>query len=188
VKYKFGEKLRKVREKKKITLKDVAASLGVSESLISQIETNKVSPAIDTLLGIVDFLEIDLEYIFKDFKKSVSVNLVRKDKRNKIDMQEVVYEQLCKTIEEDEKYGIEAYYLEIKPDGEKGSDEYGHKGKELGIILEGNGEFRIGNKVYILGEGDSISFSSDVPHLLKNIGKNNLKAYWVITPPKLFLK
>ncbi|MBW1912730.1 MAG: helix-turn-helix transcriptional regulator, partial [Deltaproteobacteria bacterium] len=54
MKYRFGDKLRRVREKRKVTMKEVALKAGVSESLISQIETNKVSPAIDTLLGIAD--------------------------------------------------------------------------------------------------------------------------------------
>ena len=41
--YHFGEKLRDVREKKHMTLKSVAQAAGVSESLVSQIERNKVS-------------------------------------------------------------------------------------------------------------------------------------------------
>ena len=50
--YRFGEKLRTVREKKGYTLKVVAQKAGVSESLVSQIERNRVSPAIDTLLTL----------------------------------------------------------------------------------------------------------------------------------------
>ena len=38
--YFFGDKLRMIREKKKITLKEIATKIGVSESLISQIETS----------------------------------------------------------------------------------------------------------------------------------------------------
>ena len=40
--FRFGEKLRKVRERKGLTLKVVAQQAGVSESLVSQIERNKV--------------------------------------------------------------------------------------------------------------------------------------------------
>jgi transcriptional regulator with XRE-family HTH domain len=50
VNYKFGDKIRAIREKKKFTLKDIAEKINVTESLLSQIERNKVSPAIDTLL------------------------------------------------------------------------------------------------------------------------------------------
>ena len=63
---KFGEKLRKVREHKGYTLKMVAKAAGVSESLVSQIERNHVSPAIDTLLALADVLDINLEFLFDD--------------------------------------------------------------------------------------------------------------------------
>ena len=61
--FRFGEKLRKVRERKGLTLKVVAQQAGVSESLVSQIERNKVSPAIDTLLSLADVLDISLNNI-----------------------------------------------------------------------------------------------------------------------------
>ena len=49
---------------------------GVSESLVSQIERNRVSPAIDTLLALADALDIDLEYLFEE--AGVKVQRVRK--------------------------------------------------------------------------------------------------------------
>ncbi len=185
--YEFGEKIRHIREKKQMTMKELAEKIEASESLISQIERNKVSPAIDTLLKILDVLNIDVEYIFNDFKKTKAVHLVRKDERDKIIMHDVTYERLSKTIEKDHQHGIEAYYLVVNPGASSGSNEYGHKGKELGIIIEGEGDFTIGNHNYPLKNGDSISFLSDVPHSLKNTGDIPLKAYWIITPPKMFL-
>ncbi len=189
MKYKFGNKLRLIREKKKITLKEVAKKIDLSESLISQIERNKVSPAIDTLLDIAGVLDVDLEYLFSEFKINKNVNLIKRNERKQINSNNVLYQQLSKTIEEDEhKHGMEAYYMEIAPGAESGSTEYGHPGKELGVIIEGEGEFTIGTEKYILQNGDSISFNSDVPHLLKNTGTLTLKAYWIITPPKMFFK
>ena len=64
--YRFGEKLRAVRERKGLTLKTVANQAGVSESLVSQIERNKVSPAIDTLLNLADVLDINIEFLFEE--------------------------------------------------------------------------------------------------------------------------
>jgi len=60
----FGEKLRKVRENKGYTLKMIAKAAGVSESLVSQIERNHVSPAIDTLLALAEGPDINLEFLF----------------------------------------------------------------------------------------------------------------------------
>ncbi len=186
MKYKFGEKLRKVRERKGLTLKEVARKANVSESLISQIERDKISPAIDTLLKISDVLDIDIDYIFSDFKKERNVILVRKEEAGKIVQNNVIYHQLSRTSN-DEEHSIEAYIIEIKAGGEKGSLEYGHPGKELGYIIEGKGEITIGPKTYILNEGDSISFPSSIPHVLKNTGKGTLKAFWVVTPPKMIV-
>ena len=62
----FGEKLRTIRENKGYTLKMVAKAAGVSESLVSQIERNHVSPAIDTLLALAEVLDINLEFLFEE--------------------------------------------------------------------------------------------------------------------------
>lgn len=187
MKYQFGEKLRQVRERKKLTMKTVAAKAGVSESLISQIERNKVSPAIDTLLNLAEVLEIDLEYLFSEFKRNRKVNLVKAADRSKIVLQDVMYEQLSKTVDGKDEHGIEAYYMQIEVGGASGSQEYGHQGKELGVIIDGEGEFKIGSDTYHLQPGDSISFASDVPHKFTNIGDKPLRAFWVITPPKQFM-
>ena len=180
----FGEKIRAVREGRALTLKEVAQRAGLSESLISQIERNKVSPAIDTLLSIVDVLEIDLEYLFCDLKRTRPVNLVRKSERQKILLPQVTYEQLSRTSDSDGEHGIEAYFLELKPGGERGSSDYGHAGKELGVVVSGVGEITIGPTCYRLREGDSISFAANLPHRLKNPGSGPLRAFWVVTPPK----
>lgn len=187
--YRFGEKIRNVRERKGITLKEVAKMVSVSESLVSQIERNKVSPSIDTLLTIADALQIDLEYLFRDYKKSNLVDIVRAGKGDSIVQPGVVYHQLSIMPEAQDEYAIEAFMLEISPGKEKGDSVYGHPGKELGIIQEGRGELLYGTQRYVLEEGDSISFPSDIPHILRNTGTELLRAIWVISPPrKLFLK
>lgn len=186
VKIHLGERLRAVRKRRGFTLREVAGRAGVSESLVSQIERGRVAPAIDTLLGLADILEIDFDYLFHDLKRSRSVNVVRAGERSVILRDGVRYERLSRTPEEHEEYGIEAYYMEISPGSSSGSRLYGHQGKELGTIIEGRGELTIGTETVTLGPGDSISFASDIPHLLKNTGEEPLVAYWAVTPPKPF--
>jgi transcriptional regulator with XRE-family HTH domain len=182
--YCFGGKIREVRERRGMTLRELAAKAGLSGSLISQIERDRVSPAIDTLLKLVDVLDIDLDFIFKDFRKDRSVNLVRAAARNRSIIMGTVYERLSHTVSPSPENGIEAYFLEIPPGGSSGSDAYGHVGQELGVIVSGRGTCAVGKNVYDLAVGDSISFSSDAPHTLSNTGKKPLKAFWVVTPPK----
>jgi transcriptional regulator with XRE-family HTH domain len=185
--YKFGEKLRAIRERRGYTLKDVAKRASVSESLVSQIERNKVSPSVDTLLLIADVLDIDYEYLFSDYRQKRRVSIVRASERDSIRRNKVTIHQLSFTDEVSEDPAIEAFLLEIEATGETGDREYGHNGREFGIILEGQAELIYGDETYELDKGDSISFPSNIPHLLKNAGNHVLTAIWVVTPPrKLF--
>lgn len=184
MKYKFGEKLRTVRERKKRTLKDVALEAGVSESLVSQIERNKVSPSIDTLLLIADVLDIDYEYLFSDYRQKRKVAIIRKDARASITRPKMMLQQLSVPGEGTAEHAIEAFSLQIDVGGEKGDREYGHSGWEFGVILKGEAELIYGNESYELGEGDSISFPSDSPHLFKNSGETMLEAIWVVAPAR----
>ena len=109
--YRFGEKLRAVRERKGYTLKVVASKAGVSESLVSQIERNKVSPAIDTLLTLADVLEINLEFLFDEFRRKRPVKIVRSGERRKIEEENVKYEELAKHTENGGSHSIESYII-----------------------------------------------------------------------------
>jgi len=184
--YRFGEKIKRVRESQSITLKQLAEEMNVSVSLLSQIENNKVSPSIDTLLALADILDIDPEYLFRDFRKKRKVRIVRRDERNRLDLGSVQYQLLTPTVPAEEGLAVETLELTIEPGGEKGSEEYGHPGREMGVILSGAGELLYGTETYSLKEGDSLTFSSAVPHRLINNGSTPLKALWIITPPRLF--
>jgi transcriptional regulator with XRE-family HTH domain len=184
MKYRFGEKLRSVREKRGLTLKQVAAAVGVTESQISQIERSKVMPAVDTLLDIAGFLNLDLEHLFSDFKKEHPVHVLKASDRPRYEADGTVYELLSQS--EEGGSGIEAYLLTVAPGSRQGSSEYGHIGKEMGIILEGRAELSCGGQSYPVEVGDSVSFPSDLPHILKNVADVPLRAFWVVTPPKGF--
>lgn len=187
MKYKFGDKLRSVREKKGLTLKDVAERAGVSESLVSQIERNKVSPSTDVLLTVADILEIDYEYLFNDYRQKRRVSILKASARESISRNKVTIQQLSINDELSKDPAIESFLLEIEPDGKTGDQEYGHAGREFGIILSGQAQLVYGQERYDLGEGDTISFPSDIPHQFRNNGKEVLQAIWVVTPPrKLF--
>jgi transcriptional regulator with XRE-family HTH domain len=185
VRYRFGEKIRAVRERRSLTLKDVAERAGVSESLVSQIERNRVSPAIDTLLSLADALDIDLEYLFSDYRKERSVRVVRFAERSSSTRPGVLYEKLAQLDGEgDGRHGIEAYFITLEEGAKTGGTEYGHPGFELGVVQEGRAELAVGARSYTLEPGDSATFRADAPHVLSNVGPGTLKVFWIITPPK----
>lgn len=111
---------------------------------------------------------------------------MRAEERNILSQGAVQYELLTPAAAADEEFALETMELTIEPGGEKGSQDYGHPGREMGIILSGKGELQYGTETYKLNKGDSLSFSSAVPHILINTEKEELKAIWIITPPRLF--
>jgi transcriptional regulator with XRE-family HTH domain len=188
VPYRFGEKLRTVRERKGYTLKVVAQRAGVSESLVSQIERNRVSPAIDTLLLLADVLDINLEFLFEEYRRERPVQVIKSDERRTLAEDDVNYEELARPEESDGQHAFESYVIKIPVGSHTHRGSYGHLGRELGVIIHGKGQLRYENLVYDLDEGDSVSFSASAPHTLVNIGDTQLEAIWVVTPPQRFIQ
>ena len=185
-KYRFGGKIRAVRERRSLTLKEVAEKAGVSESLVSQIERDRVSPAIDTLLALADALEIDFDYLFDGLKREPAVKIVRKNERPSYQIKRGIrYDQLAQL---EEQGGIEAYIITIEAGAKTGNAESGHPGWELGIVESGTMKITTGDQSYTCKQGDSISFKADTPHIISNPGKKPLQVFWVVSPPKDMVK
>ncbi|MCR5188290.1 MAG: XRE family transcriptional regulator [Treponema sp.] len=183
--YHFGEKLRQVREHKGYTLKVVAQRTGVSESLVSQIERNHVSPAIDTLLALADVLDINLEYLFEEYKKDRPVQIIRSTERPALQEDDITYEGLAKQA--NSETSIEAYLLKIPAGSHTHRGSYGHLGREIGYVIKGKAALVYDGKSYELEAGDSVSFSAGASHSIENIGDCELEAIWVVTPAQRFI-
>ena len=54
-----------------------------------------------------------------------------------------------------------------------------HAGQELGFIISGRLEVRVGTEVHVLGPGDAIAFDSTTPHRLLNIADEPVHAVWL---------
>ena len=187
VPYHFGEKLRQMREHKGYTLKYVAQQAGVSESLVSQIERNHVSPAIDTLLALADVLDISLEFLFEEYRREHPVQIIRSYERAKMDEDDVSYEELAKP-DSNKANNFEAYVIRIPAHTHTHRGSYGHIGYEIGIITQGKGVLQYGTQSYELDTGDSVTFAASAPHVLQNTGDTELEAIWIVTPAQRFVR
>jgi len=175
----LGQRLRKVRESKKITLRGLARTIGVTPSLLSQIENGKVSPSLSTLRKILDALGETLFSIFQDNEKIENMYVIRKDERKKIIVSKALHYEVLTTKND----SITMFIVYLEPGEGSGEDFYVHKGIEAGLILQGRMEITIGDKVFVLEKGDSITYPSNVPHRWRNIGKEKAIGIWVVSPP-----
>src|SRR5258707_3924077 len=62
----LGSGLRKARERKGMTVRGLARYVGVSPSLVSQIERGRVMPSVGTLYAITNQLELVVDDLFRD--------------------------------------------------------------------------------------------------------------------------
>src|SRR6478609_2316976 len=65
----IGERLREARQSQGLTARDVARRVGVSPSLISQIERDKVNPSVSTLWGLVTVLGLTMSDLFSEVER-----------------------------------------------------------------------------------------------------------------------
>lgn len=75
----IGEKLRAARERDKLSQRDLAAKAEVSASLLSQIETGKVSPSMRSMYNIATALSLPIDYFFPGTGFNAPVHVALKE-------------------------------------------------------------------------------------------------------------
>ena len=63
------------------------------------------------------------------------------------------------------------------------SDAYSHDGEEFGTVLKGTLELTVGDETFLMEEGDSVYFNSQIKHHWRNNGSAKTIALWITTPP-----
>ncbi len=109
------------------------------------------------------------------------VFLVKRDRRKMMRMPGCDFEYFLLSPDLNRK--IEFLLTIGGPGQSSGLDFFSHDGEECGIVVKGKVEFTIGGEKYIMEEGDSIYFSSSIPHSWKNVGETPVELIWAITPP-----
>ena len=83
----LGNRIKKVRKRVRISQKDFAASLSMSGSYLSEIESGKANPGYDFFYKISTLYNISLDYLFHGIGEMMSRNRIRlkADKNDFID-------------------------------------------------------------------------------------------------------
>lgn len=179
------EKIRKLRRERHITLKKMAEETGISINYLSQIERGNTNPSIGILKKITNALGIPLLTLGDDSSQTTfrreEVAVVRRHMRKKLVYPKSKLQEYLLTPDLNRKLAV--LLSESKPGKAQEDVLYRHEGEEFGFILEGQYEVTVNEEVYILNEGDSIYFPSQLPHKMRGIGNKRCRTLWVITPP-----
>ena len=187
----IGDRLRARRQEAALSLRDLAERLGVSPSLISQIERGRANPSVSTLYAMVSELELSLDdLLFTDRRPAGTAEsspagplpsgpVQRGKQRQRIRLASgVLWERLTTTSEP----GVEFLYVIYEVGGASSpTDAYQrHSGHEWGYVLSGTLKVTIGFREYVLEPGDSVSLDSTTPHRLENVGDVPVHAVWFV--------
>lgn len=192
----IGVRLRQERHRAGISQRELARRLGVSASLISQVESGQSKPSVSTLYAIVTELEVSLDDIFRIHGNGASQSasrepaaagdgegepgpVVHPDERHVIDLDSGVrWERLTSHRHED----VDFLHVVYDIGGASAAEErlMRHAGREYGIVLSGRLGVQLGFERHELAPGDSIAFDSAQPHRLWNLGDEPVQGIWFV--------
>ena len=164
-----------------LTLRALASRAGVSASLMSQIETGKVDPSLNTMRRIAMALGVPLFHLVLE-ELPRPANLTRPGERRKVVFPKAGLEYEIINSDLNRKIGVMIGVLEAG--GATSEEPLAHPDEECLVILKGSLKVQIANQITPLLKGDSLYFDSSVPHRLFNDGGLPCKFMLIITPPK----
>jgi transcriptional regulator with XRE-family HTH domain len=193
----IGRRLAAHRARRGLRVAELARYVGVTPSLISQIERGQSRPSVSTLFALAQALDVPVDAFFResppeggpdargsdagvlpyDAPQDGGRYLVRKQTRAAIDIEGGVrWERLTRNTMDH----LDFFELIYQPGAESHSRQYTHPGIEMVLVMRGRLEITVGFEHYRLGPGDSIDFPSSMPHRYVNHGDETVHAVTVI--------
>ena len=188
----IGDRLREERVRAGISQRELARRLGLSASLISQLESGQSRPSVGTLYSIVTELGVSLDSVIRGADGHGHGAVVAVDAtpierspvahpggRPAIDLDSGVrWEELAADHEEGVDFLLAIY--EVGGASTPDRSLMRHHGREYGYVVSGTLGIQIGFREHELRPGDSIAFDSTTPHRLFNKGDEPVQAVWFV--------
>lgn len=167
---KVGERIRGLRLANGLSIKDVSERSGMSESTISKIEDNILSPPLGNIVSLAKALSVSLGELFGDSADSPFC-IVRSDDRKTVSRFNSLDGNSCGYSYESlghqkKNRQMEPFLVTLTPAKIPQVEPNQHIGEEIIFVLEGRVEVRILDHTDILNPGDSIYYDSNMPHII----------------------
>ena len=203
-----GARIRQARTARGMSLRGLAREIGVSASLISQIETGKSQPSVSTLYAITTALSIPVESLFDAEGETARAPaaavvgappdtvlhalaafaadpgrrigpLVGSGEREVLELDSgVIWERLGHVP------GADVDFLRVtyRPGGTSSSAGglMRHPGTEYGYLTSGELVLTLGFEEHVIRPGDAVCFESTTPHRYRNDGSEPAVGVWFV--------
>lgn len=176
----LGERIRNRRESLNIQINSLANSIGVTPSLISQIERAKAFPSIITLKKIADALQTTVGALIGE-NETYSKNPIVKFEEKKIVQTNEEGTTLYLLSNHDQQKLMEPYLLAFKPKSSSDNLISQAPGQSFYYALNGSFRIEINAENFQLSKGDSFYLNSGIKHTIFNTGKSEASLLWIST-------
>lgn len=171
-----GSKLRKVREERGLSQRELAKLAGISTNAVSLIERDENSPSVSTLQSLASALNVKMSYFFDDHEPTQVLH-VNSNNRPGISSRGVRIEGLDGRLSYQE---MEPFLVTLEPGSGSGERQVVHTGHEMVYCLSGEIEYLVDGQVHALKAGDFLVFEAHLPHLWRNVTQTDASFLLVI--------
>jgi transcriptional regulator with XRE-family HTH domain len=196
-----GSLIRQERERQRLSLRELARRVGVSASMLSQVETGRTRPSVSTIYAIAAELGLSIDALLSEeaavadpvamarsrVREDAATapemipasQLVRPEQRRKLELESgVTWELLSDLL----PHMVDFMLVTYEPGGRSSSSGKltRHAGTEFAYMLRGTLKIQVGFDEYILRAGDAMAFDSSEPHLLMNEGTEPAVGIWFV--------
>jgi len=180
----LGERLRRLRESRGLSVRGLAKLASITAGTLSKIENRQTSPSVSTIKDILDGLGTTLGEFFASadssadsgerfvFRPSDLVNLASEGGVSLLGLPRT-----------EEGSVLQVFHETYAPGADTGERPLSHEGEDAGFCLSGTMELTVDGRRQILGPGDAFHYRSDRPHRWRNVGQTRAVLVAACTPP-----
>ena len=178
----LGSALRSLRQSRDLSLAQVARGTGISPSFLSLVENGRSDLSLGRLTRLVQFFGISFTELLPP-AQGADPDVVRRSERLVVHSRSEGIDIFLLTP--DANRGMMAMLIEFAPGSAR--NEHGvHSGDEFLHVLSGELVLELAGTVHRLQRGDSVSYTADRPHLMRNASRTRpLRVLCVDSSPML---
>lgn len=171
-----GERLKAIRKMKGLSQRELAKRVGVTNSTISMIEKNGVSPSVSSLKKVLSGIPISIgDFFTLDIENMEPESVVyQADDMPDIGSNNVSLKLVGANIKGRSMDLLRETY---PPGSDTGPEMLQHPGEEGGIVISGEIELTVGFQIYHLKPGDGYYFNSNRPHRFRNVSDEECEIF-----------
>jgi transcriptional regulator with XRE-family HTH domain len=178
----LGARIKALRHERDLLQKQLAEKAGLTASMVSQIESGRLTPTLPTLRKVAGAFGVSVAELLEPPASGRSINISRKREHPILSFEECaerwtvlgagLFEGKIRAVVatlDGRTRGVSTDKVLIKPGQMK-----------LFYVLQGNVALRYGGETYQMNEGDSALVDGAAPHSWDNVGRRRARVLWVI--------